>query len=143
MIIEKPMHPQKVAVWCGFWYGGIIAPFFFKNEQGAAATVNNERYCAMLNEFLFPKIEKDDMDDICLQQGGATCHTANVTIVFLRIVSGNRIISRHSDVNWPIRSCGLTPLDYFLWRAVKDKCYANHPETIEALKHEIDAAINR
>ena len=25
---------------------------------------------------------------------------------------------------------------------VKDKCYANHPETIEALKHEIKVAIH-
>ena len=36
----------------------------------------------------------------------------------------------------------MTPLDYFLWGAVKDKCYANHPETIEALKHEIEVAIH-
>ena len=25
---------------------------------------------------------------------------------------------------------------------VNDKCYANHPETIEALKHEIEVAIH-
>ena len=31
----------------------------------------------------------------------------------------------------------------FLWEAIKDKCYANHPETIEALKHEIEVAIHR
>ena len=30
----------------------------------------------------------------------------------------------------------------FLWGAAKDKCYANHPETIEALKHEIEVAIH-
>ena len=32
-------------------------------------------------------------------------------------------------------------MDNFLWRAVKDKCYANHPGTIKALKHEIEVAI--
>ena len=64
VIIEKPLYPQRVAVWCGFWYFGIIGPFFFFNEQGAAVTVNGERYRAMLNEFLFPKIEEDDMGDI-------------------------------------------------------------------------------
>ena len=32
-------------------------------------------------------------------------------------------------------------LDYFLRGAVKDKYYANHPETMEALKHEIEVAI--
>jgi len=38
----------------------VIGPFFFENEQGAAVTVNGERYRAMLNEFLLPKFEKED-----------------------------------------------------------------------------------
>ena len=96
----------------------------------------------MLNEFLFLKIEEDDMDVICFQQDRATCHTANVTIDLLRTVFEIRIISRNPDVNWPPRSCELIPLDYFLWRAVKDKFYVNHPETIEVLKHEVEVAIH-
>ena len=36
----------------------------------------------------------------------------------------------------------MTLLDHFLWGAVKDKCYVNHPETIEALKREIEVAIH-
>ena len=60
------MHPQRVTVWCRFWYGGIIGPFF----------------------------------------------------------------------------CDLIPLDYILWGAVKDTCYTNHLETIEALQHEIEVAIH-
>ena len=36
----------------------------------------------------------------------------------------------------------MTPLDYFLWGAVKDKCYANDPEKIEVLKHEIEVVIH-
>ena len=85
-----------------------------------------KRYRTMLNKFLFTKIDEDDMDDIWFQHDGATCHTANVTIDLLRTVFENRIISRHSDVNWLPWSCDLTPLDYFLWGAVKDKCYVNH-----------------
>ena len=136
------MYPQQVTVWCGFWYDGIIGPFFFENEQGAAVTTNGERYRVMFNEFLFLKIKEDVMDDVWFQQDGATCHTANGTIDLLRTVFEYRIISRNSDVNWPPRSCDFTPLDYFLWGAVKDKCYANHAETIEALKHEIEVAIH-
>ena len=95
----------------------------------------------MLNDFLFTKIEEEDIGDIWFQQDGAKCHTANVTIDLLRTVFENRIISRNSDVVWPPRSCDLTPLDYYLWEAVKDKCYANKPETIDALKNNIRAAI--
>ena len=36
-----------------------------------------------------------------------------------------------------MRSCDLEPLDYYLWGAVKDKYYADKPETIDALKHNI------
>ena len=38
MIIEKPFYPQRVTVWCGFWTGGIIGPFSFQNEAGAAVS---------------------------------------------------------------------------------------------------------
>ena len=31
MIIEKPLYPQHVTVWCGFWAGGIIGPYFSEN----------------------------------------------------------------------------------------------------------------
>ena len=96
----------------------------------------------MLNEFLFTEIEEDDMDDIWFWQDGAICHIVNVTSDVMRTVFENRIINRNSDVNWPSQSCDLTPLDYFMWGAVKDKCYADHPETIEALKHEIEIAIH-
>ena len=55
--IEKPTHPKRVTVWCGFWSRGIIGPFFFENEQEQAVIVNGDRYRAMLNEFLFTKIK--------------------------------------------------------------------------------------
>ena len=35
----------------------------------------------------------------------------------------------------------MTPLDYYLWSVVKNKCYAYKPETIEALKDNIREAI--
>ena len=54
------MHPQQVTVWCGFWCSGIIGPFFFENEQGAAVTAKGEHYRAMLNEFLFPVTQVND-----------------------------------------------------------------------------------
>ena len=86
----------------------------------------------MLNEFLFTKIEEED---------GATCHTAEATLDVLRLVFQDSIISRRSDVVWPPRSSDLTPLDYYLWVAFKDKCYADKPETIDALKDNIREAI--
>ena len=82
----------------------------------------------MLNEFLFTKIEEED---------GATCHTAEATLVVFRPVFKDHIISRKADVVWPPPSCNLTPLDYYLCGAVKDKFYGDKPETIDALKDNI------
>ena len=45
-------------------------------------------------------------------------------------------------IAWPTRSCDLTPLDCYLWSAVKDKYYADKPETIDALKDNIREAID-
>ena len=65
------------------------------------------------------------------------CHTAEATLDVLRPVFEYRIINRRANVVWPSRSCDLTPLEYYLWNAVKDKCYANKPETTDALKDNI------
>ena len=55
----------------------------------------------------------------------------------MRPVFEDRIISRRAAVVWPHRSYDLTPLDYYLWGAVKDKCYTDKPEAIDALKDNI------
>ena len=91
----------------------------------------------MLNEFLFTKIEEEDISNTWFQQDGATCHTAEATLDISQPVFEEFIISRRADVVWPPQSCDLRPLDYYLWAAVKDKCYAGKPETIDALKANI------
>ena len=68
-----------------FWSRAIIASFFFEIEQGEAITVNGDRYRAMLNEFLFTKIEEEDIDNIWFHH-------------VLRPVFEDRVISRRADV---------------------------------------------
>ncbi|GFX54839.1 transposable element Tc3 transposase [Trichonephila clavipes] len=87
--VETPLHPETLTVWCALWDGGIL----LQNDEGH-------------NELWF-------------QQDGATCHTARATIDLLEDTFGDRLISRFGPVNWPPRSCDLTPLDYFLWGYVK------------------------
>ena len=113
----------------------------FENEQGEAVIVNGDRYWNMLSEFLFTNFEEEDIGNIWFQQDGATCHTAEATFDVLRPVFEDRIISRRADVVWPPRNCDLTSLNYYLWGAVKDTCYADKPETINALKTNIREAI--
>ena len=63
----------------------------------------------MINQFFFVKMNDIDADDICFEQDGATCHTANQTINLLKEKFDESIISRNGPVNWPPRSCHLTP----------------------------------
>ncbi|GFT36137.1 transposable element Tc3 transposase [Trichonephila clavipes] len=51
--IETPLHPEKLTVWCALWAGGIIGPYFFKNDEGHNVTVNGDRYRAMITNFSF------------------------------------------------------------------------------------------
>ena len=93
---EKPKHPRHVTLWRVF--------FFFENKQEEAVTVNGDRYRAILNEFLFTKIEEEDIGNIWLQQDGAKCRTAEATADVLRPIFEDPIISRRADVVWPPRS---------------------------------------
>ena len=96
----------------------------------------------MMNEFLFTKIEEEYIGNIWFRQDGTKCHIAEATLDIFRPVFEDYIISRRADVVWSPRSCDLTPLDYYLWGAVKDKCYLDKPETIDVLKDNFHEAID-
>ncbi|GFW34588.1 transposable element Tc3 transposase [Trichonephila clavipes] len=72
---------------------------------------------------------------------GATCHTARATIDLLKDTFGDRLISRFGPVNWPPRSCDLTPLDYFLRGYVKSLVYVDTPQTLDHLEDNIRRVI--
>ncbi|GFT82081.1 uncharacterized protein TNCV_3910141 [Trichonephila clavipes] len=78
--VETPLHPEKLTVWCALWAGGIIGPYFFKNDEGHNVTVNVDRYRAMITNFFIPELNNHDVQELWFQQDGATCHTARATI---------------------------------------------------------------
>ncbi|KAL4152933.1 hypothetical protein QTP88_000766 [Uroleucon formosanum] len=142
-IQELPLHPEKTTVWYGLWAGGIIGPYFFKNEAGQNVTVNGARYRAMITDYLLPEIEVRNLNDVLFQQDGATCHTARETMALLREQFGEQLISRFGPINWPPRSCDITPLDFFLWGYVKSKVYLAKPTTIVELEANITHIIGQ
>ncbi|GFU96648.1 uncharacterized protein TNCV_4777321 [Trichonephila clavipes] len=107
--VETPLHPEKLTVWCALWAGGIIGPYFFKNDEGHNITVNGDRYRAMITNFFIPELNNHDVQEL--------------------------------PVNWPPRSCDLTPLDYFLWDYVKSLVYADKPQTLDHLEDNIRRVI--
>ncbi|GFY13566.1 putative LOC100569746 [Trichonephila clavipes] len=95
----------------------------------------------MITNFFIPELNNHDVQELSFQQDGATCHTARATIDLLKDTFGDRLISRFGPVNWPLRSCDLTPLDYFLWGYVKSLVYADKPQTLDYLEDNIRRVI--
>ncbi|GFX72471.1 transposase [Trichonephila clavipes] len=65
--VETPLHPEKLTVWCALWAGGIIGPYFFKNDEGHNVTVNGDRYRAMITNFFIPELNNHDVQELWFQ----------------------------------------------------------------------------
>ncbi|GFX65465.1 uncharacterized protein TNCV_4735131 [Trichonephila clavipes] len=81
------------------------------------------------------------MSRSCGSNKTAQRHSACATIDLLKDTFGDRLISRFGPVNWPPRSCDLTPLDYFLWGYVKSLVYADKPQKLDHLEDNIHRVI--
>ena len=141
MLLETPLHTQKVTVWYGFHARGVIGPYFFVEENDRHVTFNGERYRAMLEDYLWTELDELDISDMWFQQDGAANHTARVTIDLLKGKFGERVISRNGPVEWQPRSCDLTLFDFFLWGHINSLVYANKPATLDDLKDNIQREI--
>lgn len=62
--------------------------------------------------------------------------------VDLNMEYGDRWIGRGGPVNWPARSPDLTPLDFFLWGAVKQFVFKKTCDTEPEMRLRIEAAFN-
>ncbi|GFS96710.1 uncharacterized protein TNCV_4754141 [Trichonephila clavipes] len=68
--VKTPLYPEKLTVWCALWAGGIIGPYFFKNDEGHNVTVNGDRYRAMITNFFIPELNNHDVQELWFQQDG-------------------------------------------------------------------------
>ncbi|GFW98783.1 uncharacterized protein TNCV_2837441 [Trichonephila clavipes] len=95
----------------------------------------------MITNFFIPELNNYDVQELWFQQDGATCPTARAPIDLLKDTFGDCLISRFGPVNWPPRSCDLTPLDYFLWGYVMSLVYADRSQTPDHLEDNIRRVI--
>ena len=134
-ILQRELNLPGVTVWGGLCISGLIGPFFFDN------TVTTESYLKMLNEKLWPIVSnRDDYADLYFQQDGAPAHYAVSVRKWLDEHFPGRWIGRRGAVEWPSRSPDLTPLDFFLWRVLKNKVFSDKSKTLNDLKQSITIA---
>lgn len=116
----KKQQKFSINVWCGIINDCIVGPYLYEDNLTAENFLN----------FLRNGIE-DYLDDISLanrqlftilQLDGAGAHTARIVKNYLD-ERYERWIGTNGPMRWPPRSPDLTPLDFFLWGAVKDYVY--------------------
>ena len=51
VIEDRPLHQEKVTVWCALWFEGVIGTYFFENNDGTTVNINSKRYSRMITDF--------------------------------------------------------------------------------------------
>ena len=129
---EAEMNAPGVCVWAGIWYGGIIGPFFFDG------TVTAVSYLNMLENQAFPQIMGlHEYHQLWFQQDGAPAHYAGIVRTWLQEHFPGHVMGRRGDIDWPPRSCDLTPPDFFLWGYIKEKVYSEKQLSLNQLRASI------
>ena len=141
--LQRPLHSTICTAWVALSKHGIIGPYWFEDDDEHAMTMNTERYLQILRKFwaaLGQRIRIVRAEQ-WFQQDGATPHTSNDSLNWLRQFFPNHLISRRCDPEWAPHSPDLNPPDFYLWGYLKDNVYTNNPQTIPDLKAAIAAKI--
>jgi hypothetical protein len=138
-IHQKPLHSEKVIVWCGVTSFGENGPHFFEDEAGRAVTVNSSHYTEMLRTVLEPELQRISVEthNLWFQQDRATPHTVRTAIRVLNDMFPGCVISRRGNIEWPARSPHLNARDFFHWGYLKSKVCEKRPRTTVDLKQNI------
>ena len=126
-----------------FW--GSQKPFFFE-IGGETATINSERYVAVLDRFwrsLGETFGQAFLRNQWFQQDGASVHVSGVSLDWIRRHFAERVISRRTDRPWSPNSPDLSPLDFHLWGFLKDELRGNTFGSTVELKAAISEATQR
>ena len=102
-IHQRPLHSDRVTVWCAVAPYDIIRLYFFE-ENGVTETVNSARYIETITNILRPELRgrRINCANVWFQQDGATAHTANESMTIVRNMFPGHLFSLFGDVPWPL-----------------------------------------
>ena len=96
-------------------------------------------YLKIFNEFV-DQLDDDELRNGYFQQDGATCHTSNENMTEIEGFFDDRIISK---ALWPSKSPDLSPPDFFLWGALKEKLMPTSHAPYRKWKTTLDVKLLR
>ena len=129
--LQQPLHSTAYTAWVAISKHGITGPYWFKDESERSLMVNSQRYIEVLQKFWTTLGQRRgfERNGQSFQQDGATPHTSNETLQWLKRF-GDRLISQRCEIEWAPHLPGLNPPDFYLWDYLKDNVYENNPQTI-------------
>lgn len=131
--IEVSRNQKTVNVWAAICGEGKIVYDIYTGIQNA------EKYVTRLKK-VFPLM---GLETYRFMQDGASIHTADLTLDYLNSNCKKGWIGLKSPwIEFPPYSPDLTPCDFFLWGYLKERVYANSPNSIQMLKHYIETEIS-
>ena len=131
--MERDLNFPGVIIWCELSTRELIGPFF------SESTVTGLHYFHMLQEFVMPRLQEQFGDTkFFFQQDGAPPQFHRDVRTYLDENTQNIWIGRRGTVEYLSRSPGLTPMDFFWWRFLKDKIYRGKLKTIAEMREAIE-----
>ena len=110
-VLQTTLHFVKCTAWVAMNKLGIIGPYWFEDDDDRSQTVNKGRYMVVLNKYWASLGRRRGVLRVSkwFQQDGATPHTANEILAWLRQRFEERLISRRCDEEWAPHSPDLNP----------------------------------
>ena len=113
---------NQIMVWL-VWQGQaaiVLGPYFVQGNLNSRECLRIIHYNVIQRDFRLHGIDKNT---VWWQQDGASSHTSNATIRYLRGHFPGRVINKHGDWPWSPRFPDLTLCDFFLWIYLKHKIW--------------------
>src|ERR1700712_925566 len=129
----KKQGRETINVWCGILDTQIIGPYFFEGNM------NGEKYFQLLENFLIPALDEIPLNTrrrIIFQHDGALYHK-NDRVIELLSQHFVEFIGNRGNIPWPACSPDLTPLDFFLWGALKNEVNKLELANVDQIKAKI------
>ena len=87
--------------------------------------MNQNNSGAILTNHAFPHLRHRSRKHIFQYDGAAPHYAVSVHNILAKKIDENHVIGRVFGVPWPARSPDLSPVDYYLWGALKARVFHN------------------
>ncbi|GFS48005.1 uncharacterized protein TNCV_3599491 [Trichonephila clavipes] len=111
--VETPLHPEKLTVRCALWAGGIIGPYFFKNDEGQIGLHPSQPCLGLTGRHVGGHCHGDPMSFVALLENLYT----NCSKTFDETVLAIDCLYSSIDIHIKLSSCSQKPYYHTLFQS--------------------------